>query len=543
MARAVEDFYNAPQDIEWAIENGSLYLLQSRPITTQNSSSLSFLPPGEGFWTFDPTHFPRPLSPWMQKYSFEGITNNSRRLGCLIQTINMRCINGFAFTQPGFFPPTEIEKLERAASAYWEKKLYEDDYRVVVGDYMNRMSDLTGKPATETLALLEAASPESRGILNKQDITLSKMYNLLKRNAKAVELLKCDEHMAPWALDCLLHMPGELGEVFRQVCIEYGWTLAGGYDLTVPALIETPHFYLKTILQGVEQEDDAVEESEERVEKLAAEWREALPKDKREAFDEILDMGRRFFRMRDERGLATDLTGVGLCRRGIMEAGRRLKDSGIINEAEHLTVATKDEALSLLTGNLGSLSNKKLGPIDVPTSKVLQNRFLHIKNANPNSVPRALGVPPPPPPDTPLPPGIGRTMRNIDVALMKGIWDETSGSTEDVKDNADRVTGVAASAGVVTAPVALVLQDSDLQTVKKGDIIVTYSSSASFNIVLGLAAGIVTNYGGMLSHAGIVAREYGIPAIVGTQNATEKFKSGDVVTIDTSTYSVTRVKE
>jgi hypothetical protein len=67
---------------------------------------------------------------------------------------------------------------------------------------------------------------------------------------------------------------------------------------------------------------------------------------------------------------------------------------------------------------------------------------------------------------------------------------------------------------VVTGLVALVLQDSDLQYVKKGDIIVSYSSSASFNMVLGLCSGIVTNYGGMLSHAAIVAREYGIPGKV-----------------------------
>ena len=65
----------------------------------------------------------------MQQYSFEYITNNSRRLGCLIKTIKMRFIHGFAFTQPEMFPPTEFERLERAGSAYWEKKLYEDDYR------------------------------------------------------------------------------------------------------------------------------------------------------------------------------------------------------------------------------------------------------------------------------------------------------------------------------------------------------------------------------------------------------------------------------
>jgi rifampicin phosphotransferase len=412
----------------------------------------------------------------------------------------------------------------------------------IIPDFMNRMSALTGRDTMETLKLLEAASPESRGILNKQDITLAKLYNGIKRNQKALELLRCEETMAPWALDCLLHLPGELGEVFRQVAIEYGWRLAGGYDLTVPAMIETPNFFLKTILQGVEEEVDFAEESEERVEKLSAEWRNALPEDKREEFDLILDMGRRFFRIRDERGLCTDLSGVGLCRRGIIEAGRRLRDAGVINQPDHLTTATKAEALSLLTGDLRSLSLDKTGPVDVPTSKVLESRFLYIKNADPNSVPRALGTPPPPPPpDMPLPPGIGRTMENMNTGLTKGIWDETPGSEEDVKDNPDKVVGVSAATGVVTAPVVLVLQDSDLQYVKKGDIIVTYSSSASFNMVLGLCSGIVTNYGGMLSHAAIVAREYGIPAIVGTQVATEKFKSGDVVTIDSSTSSVTRV--
>jgi pyruvate,water dikinase len=313
--------------------------------------------------------------------------------------------------------------------------------------------------------------------------------------------------------------------------------------LQFQALIETPNFFLKTILQGVEEEGDSLEESEDRVEELAGQWREALPEEQRAEFDEILDVGRRFFRMRDERGLTTDLKGVGLCRRGILEGGRRLKESGVINEVDHLTVATKDEALSLLTGDLRMLSYGKNGPVDVPTAAVLEKRFLHIKNANPDLVPRSLGVPPPPPPDAPLPPGIGRTMKNMESGLLRGIWDETPGSEEDVKNNPDKVVGVAASMGIVTAPVTLVIHDEDLLKVKKGDIVVTYSSSASFNMVLGLCSGIVTNYGGMLSHAGIVAREYGIPAIVGTQDATAKFKDGDIVTIDASTFSVTRVQK
>jgi hypothetical protein len=129
-AHAIEDFYNKPQDIEWAIDqNDVLFILQARPITTLTSTgSLSFLPPGEGFWTFDPTHFPRPVTPWFRDmYSMSYGSNNSHRAGCLIKDIKLRCIHNFAYSQPNFYFPSEA--MERAAKAYWEKKLYEDDYR------------------------------------------------------------------------------------------------------------------------------------------------------------------------------------------------------------------------------------------------------------------------------------------------------------------------------------------------------------------------------------------------------------------------------
>ena len=61
------------------------------------------------------------------------------------------------------------------------------------------------------------------------------------------------------------------------------------------------------------------------------------------------------------------------------------------------------------------------------------------------------------------------------------------------------------------------------------------------NLVVGLCAGIVTDYGGVLSHAAIVAREYGIPAVVSCQAATQKFKDGDMINVDTGTAIVSVV--
>ena len=238
-ARTIEEFYNAPQDIEWAVDHtGKLFILQARPITTLGSpGNLSFLPPGEGFWTFDPTHFPRPMTPWLQAtYSFQYASYHARRMGCMINSINFRFVHQFAYTQPDIRPPSEA--LERAAEAYWAKKLFEDDYReftdffrpecealqeelrkvnpsslsytslatfvercfdmaaefwkrhhtysfpagIAVGDFMLRMAQLTGKDEMETLQLLEACSPESRGILNR----MSERSARLSKNTKGI---------------------------------------------------------------------------------------------------------------------------------------------------------------------------------------------------------------------------------------------------------------------------------------------------------------------------------------------------------------------
>ena len=386
---------------------------------------------------------------------------------------------------------------------------------IIVGDYMNRMAELTSKDPMECLVLLESTSPESRGILNQKDPLLAKMYKLLRESDRAKKLLEmCDDKTnASWCLDCLLHLPDELGDTMREVALHFGWRLAGGYDIVVPALIESPDFFLKTIRHGVNQAENLADQGERKSRKIANEWKLNLPEEKHEEFEEIFKLGRSFFGMRDERGLATDLSGVGLCRRGILEAGRRLVESGVIQKKEHLTVAVKREAIALLTGNLANArSNTVHGPVEVPTAQVLQKRFDYIKEADPSIVPRSLGTRPKSPPGlSDTMPFVARTMAAMESSLLKGTYDTTV-LKQDGEEDSDQVKGVPASMGKVTGPVCLVLSDSDLQSVKKGDIVVTYSSSASFNIVLGLCSAIVTDYGGMLSHAAIVAREYGIPA-------------------------------
>jgi pyruvate,water dikinase len=78
----------------------------------------------------------------------------------------------------------------------------------------------------------------------------------------------------------------------------------------------------------------------------------------------------------------------------------------------------------------------------------------------------------------------------------------------------------------------------DLERVGEGDVIVAITTAESFNLALSLAAAVVTDQGGLLSHAAILAREYGIPAVVGTVHATTAIAEGTRIVVDGSTGEV-----
>ncbi|NOZ82125.1 MAG: phosphoenolpyruvate synthase [Candidatus Micrarchaeota archaeon] len=92
--------------------------------------------------------------------------------------------------------------------------------------------------------------------------------------------------------------------------------------------------------------------------------------------------------------------------------------------------------------------------------------------------------------------------------------------------------GFGASPGLATGPVKVVLSPEELGKVQKGDVLVTQMTSPDFVVAMEKSAAIITDRGGVTSHAAIVSRELGIPCIVGTGKATEILKDGDIVTVD-----------
>ena len=92
--------------------------------------------------------------------------------------------------------------------------------------------------------------------------------------------------------------------------------------------------------------------------------------------------------------------------------------------------------------------------------------------------------------------------------------------------------GLAASPGVASGPVKIIRDASEIDRVETGDVLVTGMTNPDMVPAMKRAAAIVTDEGGMTSHAAIVSRELGIPAVVGTRNATKTLKPGETVTVD-----------
>jgi pyruvate,water dikinase len=106
------------------------------------------------------------------------------------------------------------------------------------------------------------------------------------------------------------------------------------------------------------------------------------------------------------------------------------------------------------------------------------------------------------------------------------------------RQNGETLKGVAASPGQVTAPACVVHGPEDFASMNTGDVLVAALTTPAWTPLFARAAAVVTDIGGPLSHGSIVAREYGIPAVLGTDDATKRIQSGQMITVDGSSGMV-----
>ena len=131
-----------------------------------------------------------------------------------------------------------------------------------------------------------------------------------------------------------------------------------------------------------------------------------------------------------------------------------------------------------------------------------------------------------------LPPAARRGMRAAGTMMANLFVDSDKANTETV------LNGLSVNDGTYEGPARLVDSPADFGRIRQGDVLVTRNTSPYFNVVLPLLGAIVTDRGGQLSHAAIVAREYGIPGVVGTRDATRVISDGARVRVDGTTGEV-----
>lgn len=111
-----------------------------------------------------------------------------------------------------------------------------------------------------------------------------------------------------------------------------------------------------------------------------------------------------------------------------------------------------------------------------------------------------------------------------------------------VPEKSEKIKGVAACPGLITGKANVIFDLSDLKKFKKGSILVAKATSPDFVGIMKKAKAVVTDEGGMTSHAAIISRELGISCIVGTKTATKSLKTGDLIEVDAYSGTVKKLK-
>ena len=131
---------------------------------------------------------------------------------------------------------------------------------------------------------------------------------------------------------------------------------------------------------------------------------------------------------------------------------------------------------------------------------------------------------------------VWQAQRNITPPIMlpeKSGWQRLiHGGEAETKDGQTILKGIGTSAGTVTAPARVLLGPEDFASMKPGEVLVAVTTTPAWTPLFALASAVVTDIGGPLSHSSIVAREYGIPAVMATRGATKHIRSGQMLVVD-----------
>ena len=250
--------------------------------------------------------------------------------------------------------------------------------------------------------------------------------------------------------------------------------------------------------------------------------RSGLDSDQQGVWDTLLGDARQVYRLRDERGKYSDVSAIGLLRLAVMEVGPRAQAQGRLSRVELALKATGGEISDLVAGA-------------GPTSAELEERAKNRTSSDIADIPRFLGPrPPEPSPVDQLPPPLAEVMSSVGF-IIEGVLDQL----EEPFGDDSVIGGISANQGVYEGPARHVSSVEQLFDIEPGDVLIAPTTGEAFNAILHLIGAVVTDHGSFACHAGIVAREMGFPAVVGTVDGSRRIPKGVIVRVDGDSGEVT----
>jgi len=305
-------------------------------------------------------------------------------------------------------------------------------------------------------------------------------------------------------------------------------------DLTVP--FGAMQGYI-TKLQAGESIDRPLDEILRERERIASEYRELLPTDDdRAAFDETLALARKVYPYVENHNFYVEHWHHSMFWNKVRDLGRVFQAGGFLVDSEDIFYLHRYEVHEALFDMLTAWATTNPGRPRYWQDEIAERKRI-MEKLRAWAPPPALGKPP-------------EAVTEAATVMLWGIttdmveqWLDAQGGNGDADGGPAALNGFAASPGVAEGPARVITAVDQLDQVELGEILVCPITAPSWAPVFAKIAGAVSDVGGIMSHAAIVSREYGLPAVVGTGFGTRQIETGQRVRVDGNEGTVTVVDE
>ncbi|HHC07904.1 MAG TPA: hypothetical protein ENK55_04230 [Actinobacteria bacterium] len=297
--------------------------------------------------------------------------------------------------------------------------------------------------------------------------------------------------------------------------------------------LEIPFSYLRNYMEKFRAGEDLsrpIEELRAERDRVVSEYLELLPSEEdKEAFNQKLGLARVVFPYVENHNFWVEHYSHAIVWRKMRELGDTLVHAGFLAERDDVFYLKRNEVSDVLWDyySAWAVGTEPRGTVYWPREIERRKGILDVLRAW--SPPPALGEPP-------------EVVTEPFTIMLWGITSDSigmwlSGGGEEAP--ADGLKGFAASPGVAEGPARVILTADQIGEVQEGEILVAPLTAPSWAPIFNKIKATVTDIGGMMSHAAIVCREYGLPAVTGTAFGTKQIKTGQVIRVDGSTGTVT----